>query len=175
MFVDLTERIARALDPWLTQEESARVLVRRRGALENRLRRATEEEKRCVRALLDGPLARDVELPERATLANANTRVLDALRVSIREGAVVAGSGLAWLEWTLRRVETRLSEVARAGAGSMDRIALLAIADAWRVGGDLRHFNCLLRAGDMLARTRPRDLEHLAITVAVLAETESAP
>jgi hypothetical protein len=115
-----------------------------------------------------------IELPAAATLVNADARVLDALRVAIREGAVAAGPGLLWLEWVLRRVEMRLPEVARTSAGSIDRTALLAIADAWRIGRDLRHLNCLLRAGDMLARTRPRDLEHLAITVAVLAAaTES--
>jgi hypothetical protein len=178
MLADLMERIARALDPWLPREEAARILVRRRDTLEKRLRRATAEERQRVRALLDGPAARTVELPVElpaiATLVNADARVLDALRVAIREGAVAAGPGLLWLEWALRRVEMRLPEVARTSAGSIDRTALLAIADAWRIGRDLRHLNCLLRAGDMLARTRPRDLEHLAITVAVLAAaTES--
>ncbi|HEX8252121.1 MAG TPA: formyltransferase family protein [Thermoanaerobaculia bacterium] len=126
------ERIAKALDPWLTEEQSQRALARTKAV----------DAPREVRVV-------DVDLPPRAVRSAATVEVLQAAEQAVRSGSADA---FEWTEWSLRWVETHLFET----SDPLVRQALRVVIAAWRATGDLRFRNCLLRAGDILAR-RGRD------------------
>jgi len=127
------ERIATALDPWLTEEQAGRVL-RRVGAV--------------VPAA--APVTKMTELPPRAVRSAASVDVLSAVERAVRDGDPAAN---AWTEWALRWVETHLFET----KDPIVRQALLVVVAAWRATGDLRFRNTLLRAGDIMARRSGSD------------------